>query len=154
MFRLNYFTNTIFVLRLPKVVGGCRSVVEVVLPVPEPVYSLVGPTSFHITPVLFNIGIDDKATLAESLNATAPQRKSNVDNLSRLYEYYHRFNKLGLKPSSPHSHSDTTLSDLIDQLRAEVFCNKSKNVRILHLAQVICRKMKGNSDYFYKYYNL
>lgn len=36
------------------------------------------------------------ATLAESLGATKPQERSNVDNFDRLNQYYHRFRKLNV----------------------------------------------------------
>lgn len=36
-----------------------------------------------------------------------------------------------------------TLADLIDKLKAAAHTNKNKNVDILHLASLICRKMKG-----------
>lgn len=36
------------------------------------------------------------ATLAESLGATKPQERSNVDNFDRLNQYYHRYKKLNI----------------------------------------------------------
>jgi inositol polyphosphate-4-phosphatase len=59
--------------------------------------------SFIVTPVFFNVGINEMATLAESLGNTRPQDKSNLDNYERVNEYYHRFRKLHL-PADPPGH--------------------------------------------------
>lgn len=87
---------------LPRVVGS-RAALTVMLPVPDAIYSLLPlvpasrqTLSFNITPVFFNIGINERATLAESLGTIGPQEKSNVDNFDRLNEYYLRFKKLNL----------------------------------------------------------
>lgn len=39
----------------------------------------------------------------------------------------------------------SNLTDMITTLRNQVHSKQSKNVKILHLAAAICRKMKGNS---------
>lgn len=82
---------------VPRVVGT-RSALTVLLPVPDTVYSMVplkydqhSSVSFHVTPVFFNVGINEMATLAESLGNNKQQDKSNVDNFERLNLYYHRF---------------------------------------------------------------
>lgn len=80
-----------------------------ILPVPDAIYSLLPlvpssrqTLSFNVTPVFFNIGINEMASLAESLGTTKPQEKSNMDNFDRLNEYYLRFKKLNL-PTEPTS---------------------------------------------------
>lgn len=76
----------------PKISGN-RNTLSVSLPVPDALYTLI-PTkqmvSFHVTPVFFNIGINEKAALAESIGATRAQERSNIDNFDRLNEYYLR----------------------------------------------------------------
>lgn len=74
-----------------------------ILPVPDAIYSLLPlvpssrqTISFNVTPVFFNVGINEMASLAESLGTTKPQEKSNMDNFERLNEYYLRFKKLNL----------------------------------------------------------
>jgi len=136
----------------PKVIGP-RSSLSVQLPVPDAVYTLLplsSPTSlsFHVTPVFFNIGINELASFAETVQGTEPQEKSNVDNFARLNEYYHRFKKLGISTETHHRRGSIhsvhgTVNELMDQLKEEVYNTKRKNVRILHLAAQICRKMKG-----------
>lgn len=88
---------------------GSRAALTVLLPVPDVVLSqlpLLGthqysqqqssraPVSFKVTPVFFNIGVNERATLAESLGQTAPQHQSNLDNYSRLHAYFLRYRKL------------------------------------------------------------
>ncbi len=76
---------------------GSRSALEILLPVPENLFAVL-PLSkthtFRVTPIFFNIGFNEMATIAESLCATKPQEQSNIDNFDRLNEYYHRFKKL------------------------------------------------------------
>nr|XP_023030196.1 type I inositol 3,4-bisphosphate 4-phosphatase [Leptinotarsa decemlineata] len=136
----------------PKV-SGTRNSLTVSLPVPDTVYSLI-PTrqtlSFHVTPVFFNIGINEMATIAEGIGATRPQERSNVDNFERLNEYYLRYRKLNIPDKnafasrmSACSPQLRSLNDLIENLRTSVHSSKAKNVEILHLAAQICRQING-----------
>ena len=52
--------------------------------------------TFSITPVLFNVGINEKATMAHKMGQNGPQEKNNIDNFKTLAEYYRRYKKLGL----------------------------------------------------------
>lgn len=73
---------------LPKVSGSRQSLL-IQLPVPDHVYSML-PTSngqsplsrdqitFKVTPVFFNIGVNEMATLAESLGEFQPAFKANI----------------------------------------------------------------------------
>ena len=79
------------------VVRGARASMKVLLPLPDWAYSLLplqdGKTStFTITPVFFNVGINEKATLAEKLGLNGPQEKNNSDNfrhvLNKNKKYY------------------------------------------------------------------
>lgn len=91
------------------------------------------------------------ATLAESVGATRPQERSNVDNFDRLNEYYLRYKKINMpilqnmpnNRASASSPQQKPLSELIDGLKASVNSSKSKNVEVLQLAAQICRQMKG-----------
>ncbi|CAG9821777.1 unnamed protein product [Phaedon cochleariae] len=137
-------------------VGGTRSALTVSLPVPDAVYCLIPArqtVSFHVTPVFFNIGINEMATIAESIGATRPQERANIDNFERLNEYYLRYRKLcapeggasgGGRPSpgcpAPQIRS---LGETVEALRTSVHSSRAKNVEVLHLAAQICRQMKG-----------
>ncbi|KAJ8668424.1 hypothetical protein QAD02_010087 [Eretmocerus hayati] len=140
---------------LPRVTGS-RTALTVLLPVPDAIYSLLPLTptskqtlSFNVTPVFFNIGINEMASLAESLGTTKPQEKSNMDNFERLNEYYLRFKKLNL-PSEPvcarfgtRSALNQNLTDMMANLKASVQAKVNKNVEVLQLSSQICRRMRG-----------
>lgn len=64
-------------LPIPRVIGSRQSM-KVLLPVPESVHSILPTkeaTSFKVTPVFFNIGINEKATLSETLGYTREQHR-------------------------------------------------------------------------------
>lgn len=137
-------------------VSGNRCGLRVVLPVPEHVLSLLptpnsqqpsDPPSFCVTPVLFNIGINEEATLAEKLGTDGPQMRNNQDSFERLSQYYHRFKKLPLPQENsrrvPSMGSEVPLVDLIDKLGVEVVSQRSKNPNVLYLAAQCCRAMAG-----------
>ncbi|CAH1108079.1 unnamed protein product [Psylliodes chrysocephalus] len=134
----------------PKVTGTRNSLV-VSLPVPDSLYSLIPSRqtiSFHVTPVFFNIGINEMATIAESLGSTKPQERSNIDNFDRLNEYYLRYKKLKIadnvrRLSSASSSQTRPLSAIIEDLRISVHSSKAKNVELLHLAAQTCRQLNG-----------
>ena len=51
--------------------------------------------TFNITPVFFNIGINEQATLADKLGLNGAQEKNNSDNYKILLDYFRRFRKGG-----------------------------------------------------------
>lgn len=135
---------------MPRLTGS-RNNLTVFLPVPESVYCIL-PTkemvTFKVTPVFFNIGINEKATLSETLGYTREQHRSNWDNFDRLKLYFIRYKKLNLivpdtpsrnELSTPIENIASSLLSMEDELRA----NPSKNVKILHLAEDISRAMHG-----------
>ena len=78
---------------------------QVLLPVPDYVYTMLPldqmkTMTFSITPVLFNVGINEKATLAHKMGLNAPQEKNNIDNFKALAEYYRRYKKLHLNTAT------------------------------------------------------
>ncbi|XP_017794275.1 PREDICTED: type I inositol 3,4-bisphosphate 4-phosphatase isoform X2 [Habropoda laboriosa] len=153
--RLEGNCNVPFQQPLPRVLGS-RTALTVVLPVPDAIYSLLPlvpssrqTISFNVTPVFFNVGINETASLAESLGTTKPQEKSNMDNFERLNEYYLRFKKLNLPTETSstrlgaRSPLGQTLAELIANLKATVQTKVNKNVEILQLSSKICRRMRG-----------
>ncbi|XP_061943170.1 inositol polyphosphate-4-phosphatase type I A isoform X4 [Apis cerana] len=152
--RLEGNNNAPFQQPLPKVLGS-RAALTVILPVPDAIYSLLPlvpssrqTISFNVTPVFFNVGINEMASLAESLGTTKPQEKSNMDNFERLNEYYLRFKKLNLPTETStrlgaRSPLGQTLVELMANLKASVQAKVNKNVEILQLSSQICRRMRG-----------
>ncbi|KAF7283770.1 hypothetical protein GWI33_023017 [Rhynchophorus ferrugineus] len=132
----------------PKI-SGTRNSLVVSLPIPDTMYSLLPSKqtfSFHVTPVFFNIGINEMASLAEGIGATKPQERSNIDNYVRLYEYFLRYRKLNNCDNARQVSGNIqgrSLSELLGDLKTEVYSGKMKNVEVLRLSAQICRQMKG-----------
>eukprot|EP00095_Tigriopus_kingsejongensis_P011180 maker-scaffold456_size166325-snap-gene-0.28 protein:Tk11180 transcript:maker-scaffold456_size166325-snap-gene-0.28-mRNA-1 annotation:"type i inositol- -bisphosphate 4-phosphatase-like" len=145
---------------LPRVTGS-RCSLKVLLPVPDYVYTMlplekIKNMTFSITPILFNVGINENATLACRFGNNGPQEKNNLDNFKILQEYQRRFKKLdlplnsaqsgghrGTKRMSMCSPSEPLVEDLLAILKNEVNNRKNKNVEILHLASNITRRLQG-----------
>lgn len=138
---------------VPRVIGSRQSM-TVLLPVPDSVFELLPrnqTVTFRLTPVFFNIGINEYATLSETLGYTREQHRSNWDNFDRLRQYFIQYKKkvtvTTSTPTTPNKansaeqlqHVANQLSVMKDSLRK----NASKNIQILHLASDICRGLNG-----------
>ncbi|EDV99536.1 GH12405, partial [Drosophila grimshawi] len=127
---------------MPRITGS-RQALEVMLPTPQHVLASAGclAINFKITPVFFNIGINEKATLGQ----THEQHRSNLDNYLRISQYFSRYRKLGMNAtaSADASYGDYELQSLLSYMEQQLRANVSKNVRILHLAEDACRLMGG-----------
>ncbi|XP_030244410.1 inositol polyphosphate-4-phosphatase type I A isoform X2 [Drosophila navojoa] len=130
---------------MPRITGS-RQALEVLLPVPEHALPANGRSSlsFKITPVFFNIGINEKATLGQ----TREQQRSNLDNYLRLSQYFSRYRKLGLNATCA-ADADASVSEwdalqsLLGYMEQQLRSTVSKNVKVLHLAEDACRLMGG-----------
>lgn len=137
---------------IPRVTGSRQSI-TVLLPVPDNIYSMLpnkeSSSSFKITPVFFNIGINEYATLSETLGYTREQHRSNFDNYDRLKQYFIRYKKIMLNSKGTPSKSETlteqlhNVTDLLNSMEESLRKNASKNTKILHLAEDICRGLHG-----------
>ncbi|VVC39965.1 Hypothetical protein CINCED_3A019387 [Cinara cedri] len=130
---------------MPRIIGS-KSSLCVLLPVPDLIQSLLPSKAiapFRVTPVFFNIGINEMATLAENLGNTKPQDSSNVDNFERLNEFCSRYRKLNLSHNDDCERHCTSIGELIDSLKDSLHSNKSKNVEILQIVAKVCRRLKG-----------
>jgi len=131
---------------MPRIVGSKNSLC-VVLPVPDLIQSLLPSKNiiapFRVTPVFFNIGINEMATLAENLGNTKPQESSNIDNFERLNEFCSRYRKLNLSNNSECDRQSPSVDELMNNLKDELYSNKSKNVAILQIVAEVCRRLKG-----------
>lgn len=123
--------------------------------------------TFKVTPVFFNIGINECATLSETLGYSKEQTRSNFDNFGRLKQYYARYKKISTQTTSSTfaatnsaeeskiNYAEPTVisreihnfeqdvSSMLSNLEDSLKQNTSKNVKVLHLAEDICRAMEG-----------
>ncbi|XP_073956536.1 inositol polyphosphate-4-phosphatase type I A [Choristoneura fumiferana] len=130
-------------------VTGTRGSLTVHLPISESLYSKFTSKehlTFTITAVFFNIGVNEKATLAEALGETTPQYHSNCDNLDRLCKYYHKYTKVfpaDHMAASRTSSRTKPLEEVMENLRIAVHKKVPKNVEVLHLSALATRLMNG-----------
>lgn len=128
---------------------GSRQAITVLLPIPENIFGMLPTkemTSFTVTPVFFNIGVNEKATISEALGYTKEQHRSNWDNFDRLKQYQIRYKKLQI--NAIQNLKGTILqpqatAKLLNSMEEALRNNTSKNIKILHLAQDICRSVQG-----------
>ncbi|XP_075990875.1 inositol polyphosphate-4-phosphatase type I A [Anticarsia gemmatalis] len=130
-------------------VSGTRGALTVYIPISDSLYTRFTSKehlSFTITAVFFNIGVNEKATLAEALGETTPQYHSNSDNLDRLNKYYHKYSKIfptDHMAASRASSRTKPLEEVMENLRISVHKKIPKNVEVLHLASLATRLMNG-----------
>ncbi|XP_022125938.2 inositol polyphosphate-4-phosphatase type I A [Pieris rapae] len=146
LFKLNKVGHSM--TALPQV-SGSRGNLTVSIPISDALYSKFTKKehlNFTITAVFFNIGINEKATLAEALGETTPQYQSNNDNLDRLNKYYYKYTKifpvdyLGANRASSRI---KPLEEVMENLKKSVHNKVPKNVEVLHLAALATRHMNG-----------
>ena len=94
----------------------------------------------RVTPVFFNIGINEQATLAEKIGDLTVQEEINIENYQHLHAYYTVFTEFARKAKVKMT---TDLEQLVRLLHVQVVSKKPKNVESLHLAAEICRHMNG-----------
>ena len=105
---------------LPRITGS-RSNLKVLLPVPDYVYTLLPldqmkTMTFNLTPVFFNVGINEKATYAHKMGHNGPQEKNNIDNFKTLAEYYRRFKRINLSTQNKNKRNSIIHRKNIDQI--------------------------------------
>ncbi|NXA33789.1 INP4B phosphatase, partial [Eudromia elegans] len=97
----------------------------------------------HIYPVLFNVGINEQQTLAERFGDTTLQENINQENFELLKEYYKLFTEKMPPDCLPHFQEQNDLKGLLENLHQNIQAKKRKNVEIMWLAAMICRKLNG-----------
>ena len=69
------------------------------LPAPDWVCTMISAQdiktlTFTVSPIFFNIGINEHATIADKLGQNEAQERNNSDNLKILADYVRRYNKI------------------------------------------------------------
>ncbi|XP_031573826.1 inositol polyphosphate-4-phosphatase type I A-like [Actinia tenebrosa] len=128
--------------------SGNRSCIQVSIPVPAESFQLLPKEvqeakSIRVTPVLFTQGVNEHATLAEKFGDTSLQESINGDNYSILSFYVQQFKDLFPELCGSRFPDDTSIDNLMEQLKVNVEGRKSKNVDILLLSEQLCWRMNG-----------
>jgi inositol polyphosphate-4-phosphatase len=136
-------------------ISGDRTEFVVTVPLPDAMFDRlrldgVSKRFVRVVPVMFTIGINEQATLAERFGDVSLQETLNQDNYHRLHAYFEKYNefvKLSEStdaPSSPSSSSASlNLENQMRHLHMSVLAKRNKNVDVLHQAAEICRALHG-----------
>ena len=108
------------------------------LPVPDYVYTMLPlekmkTTTFSITPVFFNVGINEKATIAHKMGYNGPQEKNNVDNFKMLAEYCRRYRKLNLDTAGSQRNKRKYITPTVEftEIYSHTFWQKIRESNVL-----------------------
>lgn len=99
--------------------------------------------AISVTPVFFNIGINEQATLGEKFGNTTLQDKTNEASLGKFNKYVKQYEDMPDFPDKTHQPDVHSISHLLQLLSNNVYIKKSKNVEVLHLAAELCRRVHG-----------
>ena len=72
---------------------------------------------------MFNIGINENATIAEKFGNNGPQEKNNIDNYKAMAEYYRRFKKLNFDFQPKSSKRNFTIFRQLDNKMEKLYFN-------------------------------
>ncbi|XP_068961534.1 inositol polyphosphate 4-phosphatase type II isoform X4 [Petaurus breviceps papuanus] len=97
----------------------------------------------HVYPVLFNVGINEQQTLAERFGDVSLQENINRENFELLKEYCQLFTEKMPPDYLSSFQEQNDLKGLLENLHQNVQAKKRKNVEIMWLAAMICRKLNG-----------
>jgi len=96
-----------------------------------------------VCPVMFNIGINEHATIAERFGDMSIQETINSENLNKLHNYYDKFTKYFPDWVGTLSKQEVSLAMLMTHLQTVVNSKKSKNIEIFSLFEEISHRMNG-----------
>ncbi|XP_022695372.1 type I inositol 3,4-bisphosphate 4-phosphatase-like isoform X1 [Varroa jacobsoni] len=128
-------------------IEGSRVNLRVVLPVPDSVIESAAflntsldntkfRLQFGLTPIYFNVGINEQATIAEKLGNIDLQERINTGGAELLVGYMRRFQRCQVK-------ENIELQKLAELLDNQLSTRRNKNVDVLHTAMRMCRLMHG-----------
>uniref|UniRef100_A0A8C1IUY8 Inositol polyphosphate-4-phosphatase type II B n=1 Tax=Cyprinus carpio TaxID=7962 RepID=A0A8C1IUY8_CYPCA len=127
---------------LQPTVSGRRDHYTVEVPLPHHAFQALPEElregkPLRVLPVLFNVGINEQQTIAERFGDISLQERINQKNFEILEGIYCTLICL------PCFQTQTDIKELLDTLGQNVVTKKRKNVEILWLAGMICRRMNG-----------
>ncbi|XP_077156327.1 inositol polyphosphate 4-phosphatase type II isoform X3 [Paroedura picta] len=130
------------------VITGRRGHYIIEIKLPEKMFELLPQEikegkPLRVYPVLFNVGINEQQTLAERFGDTSLQESINQENWELLKEYYKLFTEKMPPDCLPHFQEQNDLKGLLENLHQNIQAKKRKNVEIMWLAAMICRKLNG-----------
>lgn len=133
---------------LQPTVSGRRDRYTVEVPLPHHAFQTLPEElregkSLRVLPVLFNVGINEQQTIAERFGDISLQERINQKNFEILEGYYKSLTNTVPSECLPCFQTQTDIKELLDTLGQNVVTKKRKNVEILWLAGMICRRLNG-----------
>ncbi|KAK2909301.1 hypothetical protein Q8A67_005138 [Cirrhinus molitorella] len=133
---------------LQPTVSGRRDRYTVEVPLPHHAFQALPEElregkPLRVLPVLFNVGINEQQTIAERFGDISLQERINQKNFEILEGYYKSLTNTVPSECLPCFQMQTDIKELLDTLGQNVVTKKRKNVEILWLAGMICRRMNG-----------
>uniref|UniRef100_A0A8C1PEX9 Inositol polyphosphate-4-phosphatase type II B n=1 Tax=Cyprinus carpio TaxID=7962 RepID=A0A8C1PEX9_CYPCA len=133
---------------LQPTVSGRRDRYTVEVPLPHHAFQALPDElrqgkPLHVLPVLFNVGINEQQTIAERFGDISLQERINQKNFEILEGYYKSLTNTVPSECLPCFQTQTDIKELLDTLGQNVVTKKRKNVEILWLAGMICRRING-----------
>ncbi|XP_051983554.1 type II inositol 3,4-bisphosphate 4-phosphatase isoform X2 [Xyrauchen texanus] len=135
-------------VNLQPTVSGRRDHYTVEVPLPHQAFQTLPDElregkPLRVFPVLFNVGINEQQTIAERFGDISLQERINQKNFEILEGYYKSLTNAVPSECLPCFQTQTDIKGLLDTLGQNVVTKKRKNVEILWLAGMICRRMNG-----------
>ncbi|XP_059408868.1 type II inositol 3,4-bisphosphate 4-phosphatase-like isoform X1 [Carassius carassius] len=129
-------------------VSGRRDLYTVEVPLPHHAFQALPDElrqgkPLRVLPVLFNVGINEQQTIAERFGDISLQERINQKNFEILEGYYKSLTNTVSSECLPCFQTQTDIRELLDSLGQNVVTKKRKNVEILWLAGMICRRING-----------
>uniref|UniRef100_A0A671QTH2 Type II inositol 3,4-bisphosphate 4-phosphatase-like n=1 Tax=Sinocyclocheilus anshuiensis TaxID=1608454 RepID=A0A671QTH2_9TELE len=140
-------------VNLQPTISGRRDHYTVEVPLPHHAFQALPDElregkPLRVLPVLFNVGINEQQTIAERFGDISLQERINQKNFEILEGYYKSLTNTKLPPPYtlrrlPCFQTQTDIKELLNTLGQNVVTKKRKNVEILWLAGMICRRING-----------
>jgi len=129
------------------VIRGKRSSMVVEIPVQSRYFNTL-PKELQeklitIHPLLFTMGINEAATLAEKFGDTTLQENINIENFYALENYHTLFKAFAPEHVGTRNQKAHQLSSLLDQLKTTVNAKKYKDVDVFTITEEICKRMNA-----------
>ncbi|EDV20518.1 uncharacterized protein TRIADDRAFT_31851 [Trichoplax adhaerens] len=108
---------------------------------PEPLQT--GRKLIKVVPVLFTVGINEQATIAERLGQVALQDAINDWSFKRFKAYFEQYRTMHPNTRTSKSSYSPSLSESLQKLEEIIQKKANKNIGILIQSEEICRRLDG-----------
>lgn len=131
------------------IIKGNRSRVIVQIPVSQSLFQLLPyPLQtgqlIKVIWLFFNVGINEQQTIADRIGTSTNQDRLNRNSLNDLHKYFAKYSELFLFATEDFGKSVEDTRKMLERLHELVAQRKQKQVEILQLSSLLCRKMNAS----------